>query len=356
MNIVHVLFSFRTGGIENLLVDLMNNWNTQDKLMLCIINDSRDLSLLSRIKKDETKRVICLERPAGGGKVKYIKKLNRILHDFQADVVHCHSNNAFKFCLPLKILHNKARYILTVHDTNLYSRYKRIDCIFHKLFLYRIFAISEAVQKEIHDRGWKQAELVYNGVDVRKFEALPRRPNQLKTIICVARLQPEKKGQDILIQAIAELKEKRQDFQCWLAGEAPLEEPGSLHELERQVEVLQLERYVTFLGNRSDVPELLAQSDIFVLPSRYEGFGISIIEAMLAGAAVVASDLDGPKEIIRNNQYGYLFERGNSSQLSEILNQLLDAPDEEKTQRAYRYAVDRFNIETVIGKMRKLYE
>lgn len=355
MNIVHVVFSFHTGGIENLLVDVLNNWSNRDRLLLCIINDSIDEELLSAIRYRENVEVVCLRRPAGGAIFKNLLKMNHVFGEFQAEIVHFHSNSAFKFCMPLKLLHRRIQYFLTIHDTNIYPQISKKDCLLHRLFLNQIFAISRAVQEEVEKKGVYNTTLVYNGVDRKKFLNLPHGNNKRKTIICVARLQPEKKGQDILLHSIAILARRRSDFRCLIVGEAPVEAPGRLEELQKLAKKLGVESYVKFLGNRSDVPMLLAQSDIFVLPSRYEGFGISIIEAMLSKVLVIASDIDGIREILQNGRYGYLFEKENSRELAELLDYLLDDTRSDIVQSAYEYAVDHFSIETMMAGMRHCY-
>ena len=68
---------------------------------------------------------------------------------------------------------------------------------------------------------------------------------------------------------------------------------------------------------------MLSESDIFVLPSRYEGFGIAIVEAMMAKIPVIASDLDGSAREILEGGYGYLFDVGNDKKLADLLEQII---------------------------------
>lgn len=68
LRIVHLVFSFTSGGIENLLVDVMNGWDSGDSLLLCIINDVKNEQLLAKIKLGADRKVICLGRKPKGGK------------------------------------------------------------------------------------------------------------------------------------------------------------------------------------------------------------------------------------------------------------------------------------------------
>lgn len=357
MNIVHIVFSFNTGGIENLLVDIINNWNKKDKLLLCIINDSRNDELLKSIQLDECKTVVCLDRPVGGSNLIYLQKLHGVLEEFRPDVIHCHSNSVFKFCIPLKVLHPKWKLVLTVHDTKIYSQLSRTDFLLNFIFLYRILAISESVKSDIINRGIskKRVRLVYNGVDSQKFKAAVCIGDK-KTIICVARLNPAKKGQDVLIKAVKKVAEKRQDFECLVVGEAPLEMPQCQSEIENLVVDLGVDKYVKLLGNRNDVPKLLAQADLFVLPSRYEGFGISVIEAFFSKLPVITSDIEGPKEIIKNNQYGYLFESDNEKQLADLICKVLNQDNSELVEFSYQYAMKNFSIDSMVKRLVDVYQ
>ena len=91
MNIVHVVFSFNSGGIENLLVDVINNWKKSDQIMLCIINDVKNDKLISKISNSNAK-VICLERRPKTSLLPFVKKFKKIIKDFNADIIHCHTN------------------------------------------------------------------------------------------------------------------------------------------------------------------------------------------------------------------------------------------------------------------------
>lgn len=357
MRIAHMVFSFNSGGIENLLVDILNSWNNEDSVLLCIINNEKNDRLIEKIQKKNSTQVVCLGRRPGSAKYEYIKKLNELLTGFRPDVVHCHSNNVFLFTLPIKLLHPQWRFVLTIHDTNTYCRYGRMTPVLHRLFLARIIAISDSVKVEILQRGIPELKvcMIYNGVDTQKFvEHKPKTSGEKKTIICVSRIYPEKKGQDILVKAAARLKCIRQDFRVLLAGEPPVEHPEYLDELKEVIKKEHVEDEIVLLGNRNDVPELLSTADVYVMPSRFEGFGISLVEAMLAKVPVVASDLDGPHEIIKE-QYGYLFEKEDDAMLCQIINNILDADTSSLTEKAYQYAREKFDIKVMTQNLREVY-
>lgn len=359
MRIAHVVFSFNPFGIEHLLVDALNAWPLQDELLLCIVNDSFNQTLVDEIHKRGNVTVEFLHRRQGSRKLPYLKKLNALLSRFQPDIVHCHSNNVLLFSLPLKLLHPLWKFVYTVHDTNIYNRLSRGNIVLHKLFVSHITAISKSVYRNIVDSGFPRSRVivVHNGVDPSKFGPRKERHdgNALRTIICVARLLPEKKGQDILIDALAELARGKETYRCLFVGAAPAEHPEYRQQLIDQAAAHQLSD-VEFLGNRSDIPHLLSQSDAFVLPSRYEGFGISIIEAMMARVPVIASAVDGPKEIIGDNTYGVLFEPGDSVQLASAIHHVMATDNQAMIRAAYRHALDDFSIDAMVDGFRAVYQ
>lgn len=357
MNIAHIVFSFNAGGIENLLVDIFNNWAFEDRLLLCIVNNSKNEDLIDKIFVSENRKVICMNRQPGQSKIKYIVRINRMLSNFRPDIIHFHNNNILKFCLPIKLMHPTWKLVLHIHDTNTYINYTGFDVLLHKLVLSAIIVISSSVKNEVEKKEFPREKiyLVYNGVDPKKFLPHDRRSRTLDTIICVARLYPLKKGQDVLIRAVAELKKVRKSVMCELVGEVPANNLEYRSGIKELINKLHIEKNVVLLGNRNDVPALLSKADVFVLPSRYEGFGISIIEAMFAGVPVIASAVDGPKEIIQNGRNGFLFESENVHQLTDRICFVLENDTTELTDYAYRTALEKYSIQTMISKLRKIY-
>lgn len=356
MRIAHVVFSFTSGGIEHLLIDALNNWPSEDQVMLCIINDVFDEALIEDIHKRVNVTVVRLNRPEGQGKLRYLRKLNAVLSGFRPDVVHCHSNSVLLFTLPLKLLHPRWKYVYTVHDTNIYNRLPVADITLHKLLVSHITAISKSVYGNIVSTGFpaSRTTVVYNGVNPDKFVEPHGSQNELKTIICVARLLPEKKGQDILIDALAVLNKRGERYRCLFVGAEPADHPEYRRQLIDRAAGHGLE-HVEFLGNRNDIPQLLAQSDVFVLPSRYEGFGIAIIEAMMAKVPVIASAVDGPKEIIGDNRYGELFPVGDSERLASAIHRTINGDASDMVVAAYRHAIDTYSITAMIDGFRSIY-
>ena len=118
-----------------------------------------------------------------------------------------------------------------------------------------------------------------------------------------------------------------------------------------------VERNVRFLGSRSDVADLIRGSHLFVHPSHEEGFSNAILEAMAGGKAVVAYDVGGNPEAVRNGESGLLVPLRRSRALAEAINRLVRNPELRRSmgERGRERTVQVFPIERMVREMEALY-
>ena len=196
------------------------------------------------------------------------------------------------------------------------------------------------------------------GIDVAAFNHKMKqisditKPENKKVIICPARLVYEK-GHVYLIKALEKLKEKRSDWICWIVGDGECRS-----ELEKIVKNSNLQKDVLFMGNRLDVPALLKKADIIVLPSLLENLPFAVMEAQLAGKAVIATNAGGLPEMINNNMTGFICEKGNSDEIYLNLIKLLN--NESLLQQiginAQQWALKKWTIEGMVSRVEKIYQ
>jgi len=119
-----------------------------------------------------------------------------------------------------------------------------------------------------------------------------------------------------------------------------------------------LEHSTIFTGERKDVPEILAASDIFVLSSHKEGLPYTIIEAMIAGLPVVATRVGGIPELVEDNVTGFLVPPGGPKTLAKALQNLLDNSDlrHEMGRAGREKALREFNLDDMLRKTRQVYD
>lgn len=356
MNILHTVFSFNNGGIENLLVDIINNWNyEEDKIILCIINNDYNIELLKKIKKNNRVQVILLNREKNSSGIRVILKYINIILKNKIDIIHCHLYEAVKISILGKLIRPNIKIFYTVHDKKIYNKFSKIDILIQNYFIKKILAISNSVKEDIVSINNKiPVEVLRNSIDLEKFN-IPKVKHKGIRIGCVARIMPEKKGQDILLRAISIVKEIYPNVECWIAGEPKKGEEKSLLNLKILSERLNIKSNICFKGNVSNIPLFLSEIDIFVLPSRYEGFGIAIIEAMASRVPVIASNLEGPKEIIKDNNFGELFNVEDYKQLANLIIKLIETKPNMKVEESYKYVEKNFNINVMNKRLKTIY-
>lgn len=187
---------------------------------------------------------------------------------------------------------------------------------------HRIVANSRAAAAQLGVEGvpGDRVTVIHNGLD--SPAAVRRRtPGNPCVITMVANLRPGK-GHECLLDAIAALHLPGRSLRVQLAGDGPLRDA-----LAASIVARQLSDRVRLLGHQDDVPALLADTDIFVLPSTSEAFPNGLMEAMSCGVPVVASDVGGIPELVRHGENGLLVPPGDAAALAAALNRLIADPD-----------------------------
>lgn len=225
-----------------------------------------------------------------------------------------------------------AKFIFTRHHSDHHHRmgkrfHVRLDswCARHA---DRVLAVSEATRRILIDKEGVPSNLVsvaYNGVapfdqpPPARLAALRRDLGIEGKSVClmIGRLH-EEKGHRFLFEALEGVRSEAGPLMVLLAG------AGSLREtLEADVRHRGLSDIVRFLGRRSDIPDLIAISDVIALPSLAESFGLSLVEAMALGKPVVASAVGGIPEVVGDGDTGLIVPPGNSAALKSALVRIL---------------------------------
>jgi glycosyltransferase involved in cell wall biosynthesis len=223
-----------------------------------------------------------------------------------------------------------------------------------------ILSVSHGVKERLvlgYGYAPEKIDVVYNGVDTKRFsptsesvrKALRRKlrvPDDANVIVSTARLATIKRL-DRLIQAFGALSATRRDLLLLLTGEGPLRE-----ELRNFAALVERPEAIRFLGHVEDVCEILRVSDVYVLPSDEEGFGIALAEAMACQLLCVATKTAGPSEIIEDGVNGFLVEPTYEGVLTGLDRAL--GLDEQSRQafgnRARQRIVENFRVEESAAK------
>lgn len=226
--------------------------------------------------------------------------------------------------------------------------------------LHTLIAVCHASQilmTKHFDMPQSRTTFVYNGIDTCEFDnqataqtTQSTLPNQI-TIGTVGRLSPQK-GFDLLLKAMAQVIAACPNSQLHIAGEGP--QKDDLHALTKQ---LHLQSHIKWLGMRNDIPSFLKSIQIFVLPSRYESFSISLLEAMAAGLPIVTTHVDGAPEAITNQEHGLLVPSENPQALADALITLIKDPQKRMQlgQAARQRVQTAFSLTQMVHKTEAVY-
>jgi len=201
--------------------------------------------------------------------------------------------------------------------------------------------------------------VIQNGLDPTPFEkarsgrirpTLGISPDEI-VVVCVANFRSAK-GHEVLLDAAHILKQKGLQFSLWLVGDGDLR-PA----MEVKVEELGLSQIVRFLGRRADIPDVLADADIFVLASHWEGMPGAIMEAMAAKLPVVATNVGGTAELVVEGETGLLVPPRNPELLASALERLINNKKLRISMgvAGHRRIVTHFRIEDKVRDQEEVY-
>jgi len=189
----------------------------------------------------------------------------------------------------------------------------------------RIITVSHADKQlavNYHIANQKKIFVIHNGIADIEQGLLADPVNETAILTMVARVAQPKNFVSLL-DALALIDDK---YLLRVVGDGP-----ELSHVQEYAKKLGIEKKIDFMGSRNDVPVILASSDIFILSSDWEGFPISIIEAMRAGLPIIASNVGGISEAVIENRNGYMVPRGDAELLSRAIRLLLS--DKKKRQK-----------------------
>lgn len=326
-----------------MLVNILNEQCKHANVSIMLINNFYSQTLINKI--NENVKLIKINRPPKSRNPYYILKMNWLIGSIKPDIIHTHSSDIVRYLLPSF----RKKAVNTIHDTPNQTHFPHIK------YYLKVFAISKSVYSGLKEHGY-QTTIVENGINPDSF--LKREENSSDTfnIVQVGRLMHQKKGQDLMIKACSVLINRGiTNFHIDFIGEGP-----SLEYLENLVFVNNLKNHITFLGNKDTfyIETHLKNYNLLVQPSRIEGFGLTVTEAMAAKVPVLVSGQEGPMEIIANGQYGYYF---NNEDVEEIANKIQEIMNKKNidikilTEKAYQRVQHCYNIKNTALKYLQEY-
>jgi len=287
-------------------------------------------------------------------------RMAEVAEQYELDLLHVH------YAIPHSVSAMLARGILsctrrlpfvtTLHGTDI--TLVGMDRSYFPITRYSIeesdavTAISEDLRRhtvEVFNVA-KPIETIHNFVNTSLYRPAEGGAPRLPRLIHLSNFRPVKRVVDC-IRVFAEVR-KSVDAELWMVGDGP--ERGAAERLAHDLDLMQS---IRFLGKRNDVPALLREADVLLMPSEMESFGLAALEGMSSGVVPVGTNVGGVPELIDDGVSGFLCEVGDVATMAErVVTVLTDAARREAmAAAARRTAVERFSTDLIIPKYEALY-
>lgn len=296
--------------------------------------------------------------------------LARLIRKLGIDIVHTHDNQPAAYARLAAWLARVPIVYVTLHND-----YDWITPMQHRVnrllagLTTRFFTVSKTVRDLSISRdhiAQDKYHVIYNGVHfpepvdqakIKHFREIWKLEPDAWVIGNVASLS-RRKGQDVLVEAFGKIATEFPHAYLFIVGSARNDEPDVEQELIGIASRYGIRDRVILTGSRNDVLDLLGLFDICAMPSRVEGFGLALVEAICAGVPALVSDIPTFMEICQDGQYALPFRKDDSEDLAEKLRHTVIHQDAMKqlADTAQQYAKSRFSIESMVAQYERIYE
>ena len=368
--ILHVVFRFAIGGLENGVVNLINRMPGETwRHGVVALTDVSD-SFRERVKRENVS-YMSLQKPPGHAYGLY-PKLFRLFREQRPAIVHTRNLAALEAVVPawaagvpVRIHGEHGRDVSDLDGSK--RRYQWVRRLYRP-FVHQYVALSRDLERYLIERIGVPAdrvEHIYNGVDSQRFRPLagarapidgsPFNNPSLFVVGTVGRMEAVKDQANLahaFVHALAMSPAAARRLRLVLVGDGPLRA-----EVESIVRAANAESFVWFAGERSDVAEVTSGLDCFVLPSLAEGISNTILEAMASGLPVIATKVGANADLMEDGLSGRLVPRGNPQAIAEeILRYLSEPALARRHGHAGRQIVERrFSLDRMVGDYEGLY-
>lgn len=356
MKVLHILAEIKYSGAEVMLTraaDIMK----ENGISLFALSTGKQLGNYAPIMTNSG--YICKHIPFKKSP-SFFRNLYTYLKIEQFDAVHIHSERASLWIALIAKLTGCKIIVRTYHSSFTFSGFLRIRRIctrwITRLIGIRNIAIGDSVAKIEKYNLLNPCSIVYNWTDDSKFYPA-KSMNEIKEVqkdfsipcdsfvISSVGSCNHIKRHDLIVQAIKDATNQGLDIYYLHAGE------GALNDNEKELaKKLGVSDKISFLGQCDDVRKVLIASDLYVMPSTYEGFGISCLEALKCGIPALVSDVPGLRDIVKDGKNGYL------CQPEEFSEKLISLVNKEKIcKEVITKSVCHFSIRDSVQKMVTFY-
>lgn len=353
MRVLHVINSFKIRGAEVLLFNFLINSKNEQMLQndVCVLYDEKTYLYDKIIEHGVNVFNLGFKRKYN---IAVIFKLVKVIRDGQYDLVHVHLFPSLYFCAVASLFTQKTKYIFTEHSIfnrrRNYWIFRITDFLSYKVYR-QIICVSKMAKDNLNN--WipnikQKLTVIYNGVPLAEDIC---KQDIVYDLLLIGSMNSNVKGIDVFLKAIKNIESHIN--KVVIAGDGNLK-----NELVELRDTLGLQTKVEFLGNRNDINNLLDKSRIFVLPSRWEGLPISILEAMARAKPIISTNVGGIPEAISDGKTGLLVTPEDEVELSNAIIKLLNDVTfaNQIGKNAYSEVILKFSISNYKSNLLKLYQ
>ncbi|MHC4944508.1 MAG: glycosyltransferase [Planctomycetota bacterium] len=356
LRLMMLLQGLNVGGLEKVAVDLANHLPETYEITLCCYDNLGPLESLLK----ENREALLLERKPGFDPG-IIVKLRRELKNRKIDVIHAHNHTAFFYGTMAARMGGTKKIVYTEHGrTEPLSWKARLAHRVLSRFVHQTIVVADYLKDVlIREEGFPKDKIRFipNGIDDSPYLEGDRSDTlrdelgldrSTKLVGVIARLDPIK-NHKLVLRAMKAVIAEEPSTRLLLVGDGPLKE--ELSQIVQKDPAIQ--DAVLFLGERNDVPNILKNLDMFVLPSLSEGMSLTLVEAMAASLPIVVTEVGGNPAIITHKVSGILVPSDDHESMAKAVLDLLR--DDDLSSRLAEGARKRFEEEYTIGQMVKRY-
>ncbi len=348
-----ILPGFDVGGTENMVANLVQNIDKNEFEVLVIsLKPATNSHIQKCIEKTGVQIAYANKKPGISFSIWFV--VYGILKRFKPNLIHSNMYS-FLFTVPYLFHHPKVMLLHTIHNkpvNEFKDVYKKMARMLYKRDRAIPVAISDIIKKEMLELyEIHEIECIYNPVNITAFEHEKKFDFQGRKIrfINVARMMLQK-NQRLLMDSFAKAYRKTEGkCELFMVGDGELRD-----ELEARVQELDIKDAVKFCGNVPNVSDYLAEADVFVLSSDYEGLPLSGLEAMASGLPILSTEVGGMADIVTDN--GILVKKGDEEALASAIVRYTENPEliKEHSLNSSRN-VKKYDVNIFVQKYEELY-
>jgi len=373
LHIVHYVWGFHTGGLENGVVNLINHLPEGLYRHSIICQKGYDPAFFARIR---TPNVAIFDiAKQDGTDLALFWRLAKLLRQLKPDVFHSRNLSTMEgqliaalLRIPLRVHGEHGWDVSDIGGTN--RRYQKLRRML-KGFVHQFVALSSEAEHYLTAVIGVSQQCVHricNGVDLSRFDkngatvdyqqTLPWRFQPSQLVFGTVGRMAAVKNQQLLLEAFILLcqryPDRAADLGLLLVGDGALRQS-----LEQRAIAANVQHAVVFAGNSNNVPLMLSQMQVFVLPSLAEGISNTILEAMASGLPVIASKVGGnPELLLPVHHSSHLFESNNVEQLADCMALYIKHPERypQDSVLVKKHCQNNFSLDSMVLRYHQLYQ